>query len=126
MPSTAKNLGTTAEDLAAMTREDQMVYVEKYFKSYGHTTLSSVADLYTVMFYNKNFGKPVICSSTSSDPQEAQAYSWNKVLDFDHDGDITPEDLDAWAHEQTKGAAFQALLTRLAAVDPSGPAPASP
>lgn len=122
MPGTAVNLGTTVEALAVMTREDQMEYVEKFFKAFHHPALRSTADLYTVMFYNKNFGKPVIASQTSDNATERQAYDWNKVLDVDKDGQITPEDLDAWAHIQSKGAGFDALLQRMAALSSASPA----
>ena len=44
MPSTARSLGTTTDKLAAMTAEDQLDYVRKYFAPYRNkmTTLSDV------------------------------------------------------------------------------------
>ena len=46
MPGTAKSLGTTSQALASMSFDEQMHYVEKYFKQRGIKPGASLAALY--------------------------------------------------------------------------------
>jgi len=78
MEKTAKGLGTTTKDLAAMSFDDQMQYVERYFKGRGFdgTKKRSLADAYTaVTGYGYREG--------------TKEYDLNKVWDTNDDGYIS-------------------------------------
>jgi hypothetical protein len=57
MPSTARSLGTTTAKLAAMTPEDQLNYVYKYFQPYAGR-LNNLGDVYMAILWPKGVGKP--------------------------------------------------------------------
>ena len=57
MPRTAKGLGTSTQELFNMTGNEQLEYVEKYFKPYSGR-LRSVEDLYMVTFLPAAIGRP--------------------------------------------------------------------
>jgi len=85
MPSTATNLGTSTTALAAMTPEDQLDYVEKYFAP-NKNKLSSLEDVYMAILWPAAIGKPntfVLFSKPSA------AYNQNSGLDADNDGNVT-------------------------------------
>jgi hypothetical protein len=81
---TAKNYGTTVTQLATMTRVQQMVYVEKYFKDkanmpyFGDPT--PLDDIYMSVFCPRAYGKPLnfVCYSLAESPS---SYTANKYLD---------------------------------------------
>lgn len=84
MPSTAKGLGTTTQELAKMTPEDQLRYVYKYFKPWAGK-LRNLGDLYMAILWPKAVGKPdhyVVFDS-------GVAYRQNAGLDVNRDGDVT-------------------------------------
>ena len=87
MPSTARSLGTTTDELAKMSRAEQMVYVGKYFKQFGDRLRGgSIDDVYMTVLYPAAVGKPdsyVLFSSPST------AYNQNSGLDSNGDGTIT-------------------------------------
>lgn len=87
MPSTAAALETTTAALAAMTAEQQLVYVEKYFQPYKGR-LSTLADLYMAILWPAGVGKPmeyVLWDKTS----RPTTYRQNAGLDSNRDGSIT-------------------------------------
>lgn len=86
MPSTARDLGTTTAKLAAMTPEDQLNYVYKYFKPYKGK-LITLADLYMAILWPKGIGKPE--SWTLWDKSQGKLFSQNAGLDINTDGRIT-------------------------------------
>lgn len=57
MPSTARGLGTTREELYGMSGREQMKWVEKYFMPW-RGRLDSQEDVYMVVFYPVAIGKP--------------------------------------------------------------------
>lgn len=57
MPSTARMLGTTVNKLAAMSAEDQLNYVYKYFRPYAGR-LHNLGDIYMAILWPKAVGKP--------------------------------------------------------------------
>jgi hypothetical protein len=120
MPSTARALGTTTEALRAMTPEDQLDYVEKYFKANnGGRALDSVGALYTATFWPSGVGKKADDAIVSRDSPDATArtgYTQNAALDVDGDGKITKKDLETWAHRYSDGLAFDALVARMRAL----------
>lgn len=94
MPRTAKELGTTVEELKAMTPVEQLDYVEKFFikvkNRYGFKGKKlSGADLYALVFMPARAKNDVLTSDT-----DGKSYRWNKGLDKDGDNKITKADLE--------------------------------
>lgn len=87
MPSTAKSLGTTTSALAAMTPEDQINYVWKYFRDWKGR-LRSLADVYMAILWPAAVGKPEghVLWDKKSRPT---TYRQNAGLDVNRDGTIT-------------------------------------
>lgn len=89
MPSTAKKLGTTTDDLAKMTAVEQLQYVEKYFSPYRNR-LKSLADVYGAILWPAMIGKPdAYVLFDRDDPKYPKRYQQNRGLDYDKDGKIT-------------------------------------
>lgn len=91
LPDTAVELGTTTADLAAMTVEDQMNYVEKYFSPYKNM-LETIEDVYMAILWPAAIGKPnswVLFSKPSAQ------YDRNSGLDTNKDGAVTKEEAAA-------------------------------
>lgn len=91
MPKTAIGLGTTVEELAKMSAEDQLVYVEKHFKPFKGK-LKTLADVYSTIIYPKAVGKPddyVLFSGGTI------AYRQNMGIDINKDGKCTKEEAAA-------------------------------
>ena len=90
MPSTAKSLGTTVDALAAMTFEQQLGYVVRYFQSVGIVKLKRPVDYYAAVFWPAAIGTDdsyVIARDPSP------VYAANKGLDRHGNGQITTADL---------------------------------
>jgi peptidoglycan hydrolase-like protein with peptidoglycan-binding domain len=85
MPSTAKALGTSTAALAAMTAEDQLDFVAKYFRQFKKPLLT-IEDVYMAVLMPSAIGKGsdfvLFRSPTNS-------YKQNKGLDINGDGVIT-------------------------------------
>lgn len=91
MPSTAKNLGTTTDALASMSRVDQLSYVDQYFSGagLGKNSHNNVNDVYMAILWPKAVGQPddyVLFSKGT------KAYEQNKGLDIDGNGVVTKAD----------------------------------
>lgn len=84
MPSTARGLGTTTAALAAMSAEDQLDYVEKYFAP--HKNLGTLEDVYMVILWPAAIGKP---TSYVLFQKPSKAYTQNAGLDKDKHGKVT-------------------------------------
>jgi hypothetical protein len=87
MPSTARALGTTTEELAGMTRVQQMDYVESYFDQFGSSIRGGeVDDIYMAVLWPAAIGKedgyPIFRQGTT-------AYEQNAGLDTNRDGTVT-------------------------------------
>lgn len=88
--STATTLGTTQAELSAMTRIRQLDYVDKYLGYWkAGSKVSTLTDLYMIVYSPANAGKPV---STVLSRSGTQAYELNKGLDRDKKGYITIQD----------------------------------
>jgi hypothetical protein len=88
MPETAQLLGTNLDDLAALTAEEQLYYVEKYFQPFKGK-LTTLEDIYMAILWPRAVGQPndfVLFSSGSIQ------YTQNMNLDDDGDGIITKEE----------------------------------
>ena len=93
MPSTARSLGTTTEELLNMSAIEQLDYVEQYFTNWtgGSGQRLSGGDLYTLCFLPAFLNREVLCSS--SDSSTSVYYNANSGLDANGDGNITKTEL---------------------------------
>lgn len=89
MPSTARSLGTSTQELMNMSAVEQLDYVEKYFSNWtgGSGQKLTGGDLYTLCFLPAYLDREVLCSSGD------KYYSANSGLDANHDGQITKSEL---------------------------------
>ncbi len=87
MPSTAVGLGTTTAKLAAMTAEDQLSFVYKYFRPYKGR-LNNLGDIYMAILWPAGVGKPdsYVLWNKATKPT---TYRQNAGLDGNKDGTIT-------------------------------------
>lgn len=87
MPATAKALGTSTEALAAMTAEDQLNYVYRYFLPYKGR-IKNLGDLYMAILWPAGIGKSddYVLWEKGRRPT---TYRQNAGLDLDRDGAIT-------------------------------------
>jgi hypothetical protein len=85
MPSTARTLGTTTDELAGMTAERQLDYVERYFTPY-RGRVGTLEDVYMAILWPRAVGQAndfVLFSDPS------RAYQLNRGLDGNRDGRVT-------------------------------------
>lgn len=87
MPATAKALGTTVEKLAAMSAEDQLNYVYKYFLPYKGK-LKNLGDVYMAILWPAGVGK-VDSYVLWNKKTKPTTYRQNAGLDVNKDGTIT-------------------------------------
>jgi hypothetical protein len=89
MPSTAQALGTTTQQLAAMSAVKQLDYVERYFAP-SKGKLRSLEDVYMAILWPRAVGKPQeYVLFDKNDPKYPKRYIQNAGLDFNRDGLIT-------------------------------------
>jgi len=89
MPQTAAALGTSTDELAAMTPETQLGFVKAYFEPRAGR-LNSLGDVYGAILWPAMIGKPddaVVFDE--ADPHHPKLYLQNKGLDLNADGKIT-------------------------------------
>ncbi|MGB7569198.1 MAG: transglycosylase SLT domain-containing protein, partial [Chitinivibrionales bacterium] len=91
MPSTAKGLGTTTEELKKMTAEKQLDYVEKYFSPYKGK-IKNLDDVYMAILWPAAVGK---ADDYVLFEKGTTAYTQNAGLDSDSDGKITKSETAA-------------------------------
>lgn len=88
MPSTARGLGTTTAELAAMSPEHQLSYVYHYFQRFGHDLSHwSLEDVYMAILYPAAIGKPLEWAMPWK--YGSIAYRQNAGLDLNKDEVIT-------------------------------------
>jgi peptidoglycan hydrolase-like protein with peptidoglycan-binding domain len=94
MPSTARSLGTTTEELKSMTAVEQLDYVYKYFKMVGVGN-GSLGDLYMAVFMPKYVGANdnTVLGSSGATGFSGKVYAQNAGLDRNRDGRITVGDV---------------------------------
>ena len=91
MPSTAQGLGTTTEELARMSRVQQLQYVEKYLSNKG-VRGKGLSDVYMAVLFPAAVGKPddfVLFGKGAMSGYTGSAYRQNRGLDTNNDGSIT-------------------------------------
>lgn len=87
MPMVARGLNTSPEALAAMTAEQQLDVVERYFRPYAHK-LVTLSDHYMAILWPAAIGKPE--SSALWDKHASpNTFRLNAGLDINLDGVIT-------------------------------------
>lgn len=84
MPSTARGLGTTVENLELLSAESQLYYVEQYFKPYARR-IQTLSDTYMAILLPKYIGAADSAILFSG----GVAYRQNAGLDKDKDGNVT-------------------------------------
>jgi hypothetical protein len=90
MPSTARGLHTTTDDLARMTAVEQLRYVGEYFRPYA-PRIHSLSDLYMAILLPKYVGH----SDDSILFSHGIAYRQNSGLDTNRDGTVTKREATA-------------------------------
>lgn len=98
MPDTARGLGTSTDALAALTPEQQLEYVARYFKPYAGK-LQQLSDVYMVILWPAAVGKPDSTILWNKDTRPT-TYKQNSGLDGDHDGQITKAEAAARVHDK--------------------------
>lgn len=89
MPSVAAALGTSPLGLEHMTAEQQLDWVELYFRPYAGR-LHGIADLYMAILWPAAIGKPdSYVLFDSADQDHPARYRQNAGLDINHDGHVT-------------------------------------
>lgn len=102
MPSTAVALGTTTQKLAAMTAEDQLNFVYKYFRPYSGR-LKNLGDIYMAILWPKGVGQPDSYVLWEKGKQPT-TFRQNAGLDINKDGKVTrAECLTKIKQKLTKG-----------------------
>jgi LysM repeat protein len=96
--STAVELGTSIDDLAKMSAERQLDFVESYLMKYAGR-MNSVEDTYMAVFYPIAMGRP---SDSVLFNQDSRAYRQNAALDRNHDNRITKAEAAAGIHERIR------------------------
>lgn len=102
MPSTAIGLGTTTTKLAAMSAEDQLNYVYKYFKPFNGR-LKNLGDVYMAILWPRGVGQAdtYVLWEKSKSPT---TFRQNAGLDINRDGRVTrAECLHKIEEKLTKG-----------------------
>ncbi len=93
MPSTAKDLGTSTEEILNMSPIEQLDYVEKYFKKhkkiggFKENEKLKAEDLYALTFLPARAKRDILTDISE------KYYKPNKGLDINNDGKITKNDL---------------------------------
>ncbi len=88
MPDTARSLGTTISELAAMSGVQQLDYVRKYYLPYKGR-MKSYFDTYIVVFFPAAVGKPDDWVFETSRLSRSKIAQQNKGIDLDGSGHIT-------------------------------------
>lgn len=87
LSKTAKGLGTSVEELAQMSRSEQMFYVDKYLEQFGEKAKgASLEDLYMLVLRPASTGQSPKSVLFSSGTKE---YTANEGLDENKDGVVT-------------------------------------
>jgi hypothetical protein len=114
MPATAKAMGTTVDELRAMSDVEQLAYVERFYSHYAGK-LRGPGDVYMVTFYPALAFKP---TDTVIARKGEPVYDQNAGLDVDKNGILTVGDVESRANNAY--AKYSALPTFQAPQGPAG------
>ena len=92
MPATARELGTTVDELRNMSALEQLDYVEKYLSNaknirFGKNEKLDAGELYALTYLPARANRSVLAKS------HEKYYTWNRGLDLNGDGKITKAEL---------------------------------
>lgn len=87
MPATARGMGTTTEALAAMSAEEQLIWVEAYFRPF-RGRLRTLSDHYMAILWPAAIGRPE-SSALWTQATRPTTYRQNAGLDVNRDRVIT-------------------------------------
>lgn len=93
MPSTARNLGTSVEELRNMSSIDQLQYVERYLRPYSGK-LNSLVDVYFAVFFPAAIGKADNWVLQTSSLSASKIAAQNPIFDTDKDSKITVKEVE--------------------------------
>lgn len=96
MPSTARGLGTSTDELSRMSAITQLDYVMRYFSPYKGR-LKTLEDVYMAILYPAAVGKP---SSHVLFRDGKKTYTQNKGFDANMDGKITLKEISHKVQEK--------------------------
>jgi hypothetical protein len=94
MGSTAKNLGTSTAELAAMTFVEQLKYVRAYLAPYA-SRIKSLDDCYLAVFYPAAIGREdsYVVGRRGAEGFLGRVYEQNAGFDRNQDGDVTKAEI---------------------------------
>lgn len=94
LPSTASQLGTDTQRLAAMTAQEQLRYVEAYYTRAirARGQLESLADCYLVVLTGSKAPRDGVLFDRDGNAYSSAAYARNAGLDLNRDGIITADE----------------------------------
>jgi len=99
MPRTARDLGTSVDELKNMSMTEQLTYVERFYEQWAGR-INSPEDLYVATFYPAALGRDddFVLGSQEENPEAAIAgvVSGNSKLDSNNDGRITLGEVKAF------------------------------
>jgi hypothetical protein len=98
MPDTARNLGTTTAMLLAETAEEQLDYVEAYFRPYAGR-VKSLSDHYMAILWPAAIGKPESAVLWAQGARPT-TYRQNAGLDSNRDASITKAEAAGKVHDK--------------------------
>ncbi|HLJ56485.1 MAG TPA: peptidoglycan-binding domain-containing protein [Chthonomonadaceae bacterium] len=117
LPSTLQHLGwtgTTAQ-FRLLDADDQLPYVERYFKPYVHFVLDSAARVYQVVFLpsSLSLGSSMDTIIVQQGGINSAAYPGNKGLDTNNDGAITVGELQQAVDRHHNSPRWTEIAARL-------------
>lgn len=86
MPNTAKSLGTSIEDLKKMDEQEQLKYVEKYFKQFNGRNYNSLDRVYMDVLYPAAYGEDLDYVLFTNKIEECKKIYEDNPMDDDNDG----------------------------------------
>lgn len=99
MPATARDLGTTVEQIRVMSNVEQLNYVYKFYKGYTGK-LTSYPDLYKVTFFPIMLGKPSDWVLQTKKLSAETIARYNPVVDLDKNGRITVKEFEEYTYKR--------------------------
>ena len=105
MPTTARNLGTTTDELKEMSNVNQLDYVYLYLKPYKGK-IESLTDLYLCIFYPYAVSRPYDYILGSQNGTATKIAEQNAIFDADKDGLITKGEVVAYIDRFAKSLGY--------------------